>query len=172
MTLSRGSNMAEVKAAGNRSLRNKAFFFGCCLLLFSAYLFFLISRFPDTAAEYRTISPTFFPYLLTGVLAGLSLLLMVEGLRTPAGAILSIRLGSREARRTGMLLLILTVFALSLTTLGFVLDAFLFMVAVQLLLGERRFLVLALAALGVSFGMYFVFATLFMVPLPTGVWPG
>ena len=164
--------MEGVKAAGNRFPKNKAFFFGCCLLLFSAYLFFLISRFPDTAAEYRTIAPTFFPYLLAGVLTGLSFLLMIEGLRAPVGAILSIRLGSREVRRTGILLLILAVFALLLTTLGFVLDAFLFMVAVQLLLGERRSLVLVLAALAVSFGMYVVFASLFKVPLPGGIWPG
>jgi len=151
-------------------IKNKALFSGCCLLAFSAYLYYLISQFPDTAAEYRTISPSFFPYVLATVLAALSLLLIVEGWRAPVGSILSLDLNQKETYRTGALLLILIIFSFLLTTLGFIVDAFLFMVSIQLLLGERRFVVLIPVALAVSLGMYFIFATLFKVPLPMGVW--
>ena len=165
----RSSKMDQDNPHHKRFFRNKAFFSGCFFLLCSAYIFYLISQFPDTAAEYRTISPSFFPYVLSTVLAGLSILLMIEGSRKPAGSILSIRLNSKDTYRTGALLFILTIFASLLTTLGFVLDAFLFMVLVQFLLGERRWIVLIIVALLVSFGMYLIFATLFKVPLPLGM---
>ena len=151
-------------------MKNKALFSGCCLLVFSVWVYYLITRFPDTAAEYRTISPSFFPYVLATVLATLSLLLIIEGWRSPPGPILSIRLNNKESYRTGALLFILVVFSSLLTIVGFVIDAFLFMIAIQLLLGEKRPVVLTIVALVVSLSMYFIFATLFKVPLPLGVW--
>lgn len=95
---------------------------------------------------------------------------MVEGWRAPAGPILSIRFDNKDTYRTGALLLILVVFSSLLTTLGFVVDAFLFMFSIQLILGERRFIVLVVVSLAVSLGMYLIFATLFKVPLPMGIW--
>jgi putative tricarboxylic transport membrane protein len=160
----------EEKMSGKKAIKNKAFFSGCCLLVFSACIYCLIARFPDTAAEYRTISPSFFPYVLATILAVLSFLLMIEGWHAPAGPILSIRFDNKNTYRTGALLLILVAFSSLLTTLGFIIDAFLFMFSIQLILGERRFIVLAVVSLAVSLGMYFVFATLFKVPLPMGIW--
>lgn len=162
--------MDQDKPYKKRLLRNKAFFSGCSLLVFSACLYYLVARFPDTAAEYRTISPSFFPYVLATILATLSVLLMIEGWRAPAGPILSIRFDSKDSYRTGALLFILVVFSSLLTTLGFIIDAFLFMLLIQLILGERRLIVLAIVSLVVSLGMYFIFATLFKVPLPMGIW--
>jgi putative tricarboxylic transport membrane protein len=162
--------MNQNKPNKKKLLRNKPFFSGCFFLLCSGYIFYLISRFPDTATEYRTISPTFFPYVLSTILGVLSIFLMLEGRRKPVGSILSIRLNSIETYRTLALLFVLMIFSSLLTTLGFILDAFLFMVSVQLLLGERRWSVLIIVSLLVSFGMYFIFATLFKVPLPLGVW--
>jgi putative tricarboxylic transport membrane protein len=151
-------------------IRNKAFFTGGCLFLFSLYLFYLIVNFESPSTEYRVISPSFFPYVLTGILSGLSLLLMWEGWRSPPGRILSIDFRNPDTYRTLVLLFILVVFSVLLTTIGFILDAFLFMVAVQFLLGERSFLRILLMALIISFGLYFIFAKLFYVPLPSGFW--
>ena len=162
--------MDEEKTPTKKVLKNKAFFSGCCLLVFSACLYYLVARFPDTAAEYRTISPSFFPYVLSTILAVLSVFLMIEGWRAPVGPILSIRFDNKDTYRTGALLLILVVFSSLLTTLGFIIDAFLFMFLIQLVLGERRFIVLAIVSLVVSLGMYFIFAGLFKVPLPMGIW--
>ena len=162
--------MDEEKTHRKKALKNKAFFSGCCLLIFSACLYYLIARFPDTAAEYRTISPSFFPYVLATILAVLSVFLMIEGWREPVGPILSIRFDNKDTYRTGALLLILVVFSALLTIIGFIIDAFLFMFLIQLVLGERRFIVLTIVSLVVSLGMYTVFATLFKVPLPMGIW--
>ena len=162
--------MDDGESRKKRVIKNKPFFSGCCLLVFSAFLYYLIARFPDTAAEYRTISPSFFPYVLATILSGLSILLMIEGWRSPAGPIFSIRFDNKDTHRTAALLFILVVFSALLTTLGFIVDAFFFMFLIQLILGERRFLVLVIVSLVVSFGMYFLFATLFKVPLPMGIW--
>jgi putative tricarboxylic transport membrane protein len=151
-------------------MRNKSSFLGTCMLLFSLVLFFLIIRFPNTATQYRTVAPTFFPYLLSAILAGLSLLLIGEGRRSAPGPLFSIEFNSRAAYRTGLLLLILIIFALTLTTLGFTLAAMLFMLAGQLLLGERKMMPLVLYTLAVPWGMYLVFAGLFKIPLPMSPW--
>ena len=119
-------------------MRNKSTFLGICMLSFSMLLFYLISQFPDTADEYRTISPTFFPYMLSAILAGLSVLLIMEGFRSDPKPVFSIQFRDSAAYRTGMLLIILIVFASVLTTLGFALASLLFMLSVQLLLGERK----------------------------------
>ncbi len=151
-------------------IRNKSSFLGSCMLLFSVLLFFLIARFPDTANEYRTISPTFFPYMLSAILAGLSMLLILEGRRTAPGPVFSIRFNSRPTYRTGLLLLVLVIFALTLTHLGFATASMLFMLTAQLLLGERKFMPLVLFTLAIPWAMYFVFGKLFKIPLPMGPW--
>jgi putative tricarboxylic transport membrane protein len=151
-------------------IRNKSSFLGTCMLLFSVLLFFLVAQFPDTANEYRTISPAFFPYMLSAIMMGLSLLLILESRRSAPASLFSIRFDSQAAYRTGLLLLILVIFALMLTTLGFALGSMLFMLAAQLLLGERKFLPLILFTLAVPWAMYFVFGKLFKIPLPTGPW--
>lgn len=151
-------------------IKNKSSFLGVCMLLFSLLLFFLIARFPDTASEYRTIAPTFFPYMLSAILAGLSVLLIVEGRRSSPGPIFSIEFNSRAAYRTGLLLLAVIIFALTLTLLGFTLASMLFMLAAQLLLGQRKMTPLVLYTLAIPWGMYFVFAGLFKIPLPTAPW--
>lgn len=151
-------------------LRNKAFFTGWCLLLISLILFLLIADFEEPSSEYRVISPSFFPYVLTTILAGLSLLLLGEGWRKPPGSILSIEFRNPDTYRTLALLFILITFSIFLTSLGFVIDAFLFMVAVQILLGERQVIRVLAMALAVSCGLYFVFAKLFYIPLPPIPW--
>lgn len=151
-------------------LRNKAFFTGWCLLLISFILYLLIANFEEPASEYRVISPSFFPFVLTTILAGLSLLLLREGWQKPSGAILSIDFKNPDTYRTLALLFILIIFSIFLTSLGFVIDAFLFMVAVQILLGERQVIRVLAMALAVSFGLYFMFAKLFYIPLPPIPW--
>ena len=162
--------MTDDTAPREKKLHNKSFFTGGCLFLFSLYLFYLIANFESPSTEYRVISPAFFPFVLTGILTGLSLLLIWEGWRTPPGKILSIDFKNPDTYRTFVLLLILVVFSVFLTSIGFILDAFLFMIAVQVLLGERRFFRVLFMAVIVSFGLYFIFAKLFYVPLPAGFW--
>jgi len=154
----------------NKFLRNKAFFTGWCLFLFSLFLFYLVANFEAPASEYRVISPSFFPYVLTSLLAGLSFLLILEGWRTPPGMILSIEFRNPDTYRTLVLLLILVIFSIFLTSVGFIIDAFLFMLSVQILLGERKISRVLAMALVVSCGLYFVFAKFFYVPLPAGSW--
>lgn len=150
--------------------KNKALFTGWCIFFFSLILYYLIANFQESASEYRTISPSFFPYTLTVMLTVLGLLLIREGWRTLPGPVLSINFRSRDTYRTIALLLILGIFSMVLTRIGFIIDSLLFMISVQVLLGERKIVRVIGMALVISFGLYFLFAKLFYVSLPVGSW--
>jgi len=149
-------------------LRNKETLLASVLLIFGVVFFVAVARFPDTAMRYRAISPSFFPNLLAGAMVVLSVFLGVEGWRGAPARIFDIKAEPRDVVRAVLLVGILIAFLFLLKVLGFAITAFIFTGSVQLLLGEKRILRVALFSLTVTALLYIVFVTLLRVPLPYG----
>lgn len=152
--------------------RNRETLLGSVLLTGSILFLVGVARFPETAARYRAIAPSFFPNLLGVALALLSGSLLFQGVRAPATAIMEIETTRENAIRAVSLLAILIVFVVSFRFVGFAPGSFFFVTALQLLLGEKRILRTLLVALAVTATLYIVFVILLRVPLPRGILAG
>jgi putative tricarboxylic transport membrane protein len=137
------------------------------LLTLAGYIFLAAGEFPF--GTLRVPQSAFFPKVLAVLLAALSLLMLIR----PAAALATAEeAGAIDAggwRRVGATLAAMAGFALVLEPLGFLLAAFLSMVALLRAVEAqswRRIIVIAAAAALVS---QLVFARLLGVPLPAGV---
>ncbi len=150
-------------------LRNKATFLGTVLLVASVVFLIGVSRFPDTAARYRSIAPSFFPNLLGTALAVLSVLLFIEGVRSAPAPVFDIQGEKGNGMKAGLLVVVLIVFVSLFRILGFGIVSFLLTATLQLLLGERRALRVTGVSLLVAGSLHLVFVVLLRVPLPVGL---
>lgn len=149
--------------------RNKETLLGSVLLIAAFVYLVAVARFPDTAARYRSIAPSFLPNLLGIALAILSGFLLVQGIRAPKAAILEIETTKANGIRTLALLVLFIVFVRSFRFIGFAPGSFLFVTALQFLLGERRIVRIVLLAVAITGTLYLIFVVLLHVPLPRGV---
>lgn len=149
--------------------RNKETLLGSVLLVVAIVYLVAVARFPDTAARYRAIAPSFLPNILGSALALLSGALVFRGLRSPMSVILEIETSKANGIRTIALLALFILFVRSFRFIGFVPGSFLFVSALQALLGERRALRIVLIAAAITGVLYLIFVVLLHVPLPRGV---
>jgi putative tricarboxylic transport membrane protein len=137
------------------------------LLTLAGYIFLAAGEFPF--GTLRVPQSAFFPKVLAVLLAALSLLMLIRLAAAPATAEEAGAIDAGGWRRVGATLAAMAGFALVLEPLGFLLAAFLSMVALLRAVEAqswRRIIVIAAAAALVS---QLVFARLLGVPLPAGV---
>jgi putative tricarboxylic transport membrane protein len=130
------------------------------ILLAASALPFGTLRMPQTA---------FFPQILAVLLAILSLVLLAQSL---AGTIVRLdpdRIDPAGWFRIGATVAALSVFALVLESLGFLLSTFFLMVCLLCALETRSWGKVIAVALATALVTYAIFALLLGVPLPTGV---
>jgi len=150
-------------------LRNRETLLGVILIVFAGVFLMGVSNFPDTAARYRSIAPSFFPNLLGVALAILGGLLLLEGIRSKPAIILEIEASHGNVLRAAGLLALLVAYIALFRLLGFALMSGLFVLGLQLLLGAKNVVKAAILAVAVTAALYIVFVTLLRVPLPHGI---
>ncbi len=70
---------------GRIFMKNSATFLGWCVIVFAGLVAFLTSRFDRIGDESRTLSPSFFPYALVGMLVVLAGVSFFQGARKKEG---------------------------------------------------------------------------------------
>jgi hypothetical protein len=128
-----------------------------------------VYKFPHVSVKYRASNPSFFPNLLGTVLAVLSVLLAIEGVRSKPAPLIDLQASKGNVIRAGALLGSLVLFVVFFRILGFAIMAFLFTAGLQLILGEKRVIRLLLVAFAVSAVLYLVFVVLLRVSFPVGI---
>ena len=149
--------------------RNQESLLGAILMLLAILVFIGVVNFKDTAEDYRALPPSFFPNILVGVMVVLSLALLVRGWRNAPSPIFKQSVRPSNVLRVFGLMVLLVVFIVLLQYVGFAISSFLFLLALQLVLAERRPVRLLVFAIGVTLVMYVVFVLLLRVPLPRGL---
>lgn len=120
--------------------------------------------------------PGFFPLILALLGGALAVALMVNLAREPQGSADAVEADASEPfmpdgaamfRMIGIVVLLLAAFS-ALDPLGYRLTALIFITLVLLVLGIRNYVVIALVALALSFGVFHSFYYWLKVPLPIG----
>lgn len=132
---------------------------GGLLLALAVSVFAYTFTFP---APLQPLDPgvTAFPRMVAVLIGVLSLVLLVrpqEGEALPRG---------RSTLQVVGTVLLLSVYAVALDRLGFVITTILFLLAELLLIDVRRPVYLILVPLGLGVGLYYIFRVLLEVPLP------
>jgi putative tricarboxylic transport membrane protein len=133
-------------------------------------------------SELVPIGPGFYPKIVLGIMAALSVMLIAADLwsrRRGRGAVAAPAALAPEARNYRLVSVTFAVFAvyvLLLPWLGFRVATFLSVAALQVVLGKpqgwRRWLVVITAALATVIVTYFAFEVYLSVLLPRGRWTG
>lgn len=136
---------------------------GLILLAVAALGFWLTTDFRDVPAMLsQNVPPTFFPRLVLGLIALLSVVLIARGLRHTAARPARIR------ATVAWTALVLVLTPLAIGTLGTWLTIAAVCIAVPWLWGERRWLHMGLLALGMPVFVYAIFALALELRFPLG----
>lgn len=121
----------------------------------------------QSAQDYVTLSPVFFPQIAFGLLALLSIPYAVRSFRIVAGATAP-HTGEETERlaRAGLMTLIAILYAMIMSWLGFILATMLVAMAVGVFLGLRRPLALIPGAIALPIVIRFIFERLLFIALP------
>lgn len=133
---------------------------GLTLVLFSIGGFFVTSQIPvPLTAE---LGPAFFPRLLFGLLLICGVVLVAQSVRAEEKAPLP---KENWLIVISMVTLVLG-YAFLLKSLGFVVSSLLFMLLSMLVLGVRNYIYLFAVPVSLSFGLYWLFVSVFRIVLP------
>jgi len=154
---------------GSREMRNKNVSAAIVLILFGVFYGFLTANLPDRSLP-NTPSPAFFPWIITLVILGLSVWLLLRGLRQPGVESEPIEAAKLRLAAAAMVLFLL--YLVAMPVLGFVLATLPFFAAMMMLYGERRPIWIGTGAIGFTVGLYIVFRHGFNVFLPQGLLRG
>lgn len=144
---------------------------GVLILALCGFIFLMGERLPFGGTG--VLSPAFFPQLVAGTGALLGALILVRGVV----ALVRRRHAERTdedvswtdfLRKVCPITVVSALFIWSIGPLGFLLSSFLFLLAILLLLGERRWLVLAVVPVLLSGGVFLIFNNLLKIRLATG----
>lgn len=121
----------------------------------------------QSAQDFLTLSPVFFPRLTFGLLALLSIPFVIKSVRIAAAPTIS-HTSEETVRltRAGLMTVIAILYALVMTWLGFILATMLAATAVGVFLGLRQPLLLIPGAIALPVLLRFVFERLFFIALP------
>lgn len=150
--------------AGTIEIRHADKIGSVLLIGFSIAIYLLAGWIPLGRTPEHDPGPAFFPRLVAigiGFLATVQLVAMIyrgDGIHheVPTDRVKSVVLVAAA----------LVAYVLAMQYLGFLLASFLFLVALLVYSGESNPRIIALIAIGFPFGLYFVFAGIFNVPLP------
>lgn len=112
--------------------------------------------------------PAFFPYLITVVLIGLSVALLVQGIRGPWREPLELDLSERIPAIVA--LVVFAVYIAALPRLGFEVASIPFAGVMIWLYGGRNRLLVAAGAVALPLFLSLLFREAFRIPLPHGSW--
>ena len=137
---------------------------GMALLVLCGVVFFLTTTFREVPAMLsQNVPPTFFPRLVVGAIAFLSIVLVGLGLRPETREREKIK---PEALVTAVIFII----AIALVPhLGMLATVFLVALVLPVYWGERRFVWIAILAIGLPVAIHIVFALALGMRLPRGV---
>ena len=113
--------------------------------------------------------PGFFPFIGGLVLAGLSLILLVQGWLMRNKAPQQPREAFGEWRRPLILIVSMSVYTAVLEALGYVLPTIALAAVILRVLGVTSWKALILASVGLSVGTYYLFGRLLGIELPAGI---
>ena len=140
------------------------------LLAFCAWYAYLTNGLPERSLP-NTPGPSFFPWIITALLATLSVSLLIKGLVGGGGTDLLTQNG-RPMRMTLAFLGVFFVYALVLPWAGFILASIPFFFVMMILFGQRSIPWLAGVSIGVPIVLVLIFQYVFEVQLPEGVLEG
>jgi putative tricarboxylic transport membrane protein len=137
---------------------------GAALLALCALGYWLTTHFDEVPAMLsQNVPPTFFPRLILTFIVVLSAVLIALGLKRDAE--------HKEALRPIVLVtaVLIVVAAVAMSTLGALPTLTLLTVALPLIWGERRYVIIGLLALATPVAVYIVFTLALHVRFPQGV---
>ena len=129
---------------------------------------YLAIQLPERA-QTNIPGPAFFPYLIAIIILGLSLALLVQGVRGYRLAPIDFNLGERAPAITA--LLVFAAYLVALPRLGFLIASIPFAGAMIWLYGGRNKLFVAVGAVLLPLLLSLLFRDVFRIPLPHGSWP-
>lgn len=139
-------------------------FVGIVLLAFCAVIFWLTTSFPEVPAMLsQNVPPTFFPRLVIGTIAMLSITLIFSGLRKTDD------IAERVQPAVFVTATIIFLAGLMVYLLGTLLTLSLVAVAIPLAWNERRLRPIGLLAVTLPIGIYLVFSVALGIRFPGGL---
>jgi len=144
-------------------MRHQDCLIGVCLIAFCAFVLWLTTGFDEVPAMLsQNVPPTFFPRLVLAIIAMLSALLFVQGLRKDR------QQHARVQPAVFVTAAIIAVAGALLSIAGTFLTLCFVAVVLPLAWGERRKHLIAALAIGVPIGVYVVFTLALGVRFPAG----
>lgn len=140
---------------------------GAAFLLFCSFAWWRIKALPLGVGYENTIGPEFFPAVMTGAIAVLSILLMARSIWSGQVAEKGPSLAAKATLlRMGLFIILLTVYVFIYEILGFVLASVIILPCGMFMLGERRLLHIFLFPCILVGLAWLAFTKVMMVPLP------
>lgn len=120
--------------------------------------------------KYAALSPSYYPRIVAIALVLLGIVVAVRGgLEKPQNETKDLGRRPDATVRIVSVLALLTVYALLVEPLGFVLSSMLALTCLTLLAGERKVALIAPIVILLPFGLYFFFVKVANIPIPTGI---
>jgi len=120
--------------------------------------------------EVHQPGPGFLPFLVGAILLVLSALILISALRRGRPEKAKPAAGMGKYRKGGLILLGLIFYNLALSSVGFTLTTFLFVVFLMKIVETQRWARTIVTALCSAVGFYLVFQSWLMLDLPMGPW--
>ncbi|QEN08272.1 tripartite tricarboxylate transporter TctB family protein [Oceanispirochaeta crateris] len=135
--------------------------------LLCLFVFFVSRSFPS--GFNGNLGPGFFPLVLSIIGFFLSILQIVVSFKSEETSVDEVKLISRENSRVWFSLLFTALYFGFLHVVGFLIASVFYLLAMLFFLGNRNKKVLILVPILVPIFLYFVFTTLLLVQLPSGL---
>jgi putative tricarboxylic transport membrane protein len=144
-------------------IKNRDLTIGIVLLVFSVWVYFTAQKIP--VGKISGMPPTFFPSFLAIVLGLLSIMLITKAIKeVVAGA--EQEYEKQDLKRVLLIILALSLYIVLFKHIGFILLTILYLTAMMLLLNAGRLIKIIPISIIITFSVYYIFGTLFRVPLP------
>ena len=110
--------------------------------------------------------PTFFPRLVLILLALLSSILLIKGIRSYKHDEEKIHFDKDSMLKTAVFIILLLIYLVLFFVIGFIFSSIIFLFIAQLIFGIRNITKLVVVSVFVPIILYFIFTNLFQIPLP------
>lgn len=138
-------------------------------LLLSAYVWIASASFPQDVV--MKIGPDFFPRIIAVAMAIASLFLLVQAVtnKTPEEAVQTLNLKDAGILRALAFLILAVVYVSVMDFLGFIISTIICLLVAMYILKLRNLKNMVLVSLGTAMGVYFAFASILGIQLPSGL---
>jgi|TARA_B110000211_G_scaffold222210_1_gene270652 hypothetical protein len=151
--------------------QNKNFWAGLALGLIGLVVIFIAIPFgvdEPKKIKFAALSPAYYPRIVAIAMTFLGGVITLRAVMRPINSNTETERPDAMAR-ISIVFVILAIYALSITYLGFVLAPVIALFAFMFHAGERRIWVMAFIAIAVPFGLFLFFQKIAGIPIPTGV---